>query len=345
MNTYNITTLELDLVKAIANKSLSTIKELIEPMDKTELEHPDVKKILENLFLAASRKSLPIVEYLLTSEKFYIDIDIQNNFALRKAISNNQLDIVDFLTTSDKLKQTISVTTYGPFTSVLTHACSQGNVEILKFLLTSPKLVQKPDIHLVLNNGESPLSAACRNANIEVVKFLLNDPAIKKENPQWKNVKDNSPLLAACYDGALEVFKYLLFSKELKEHWCLEEHKEMCAYIACCNGSLSILKFIVDNTENLQLNFIDEQHTPFLRAVYNFENDENHAEELIHYILYDLKYKPTQQEYGFLEQKKNAYNKTDVVLKMIEKRDLLLNLEGNLQNEKKGSKNKKANKI
>ena len=56
-------------------------------------------------------------------------------------------------------------------------ACAQGQLEIIKYLLTSAELTEHADIHAENDLG---FRSACLEGRLELVKYLLTSPDLKE---------------------------------------------------------------------------------------------------------------------------------------------------------------------
>jgi ankyrin repeat protein len=95
----------------------------------------------------------------------------------------------------------------------LLDACQDGDLDKVKFLLTSPELKIHAHIHYEKN---SALHNASRNGHLHIVKYLLTSTELQKHANIYS--KDSWALTVACNAGHLEVVKYLLTSPDLQAH-------------------------------------------------------------------------------------------------------------------------------
>ena len=119
-------------------------------------------------------------------------------------------------------------------------ACKNDDLEVIKFLLTSPKLKEHADIHASNDEG---FRSACAQGHLEVVKYLLTSPELKEHADI--HAKDDEGFIWACKNGHLELVKYLLTSAELKEHADVHADNDEGFRWACSDGQLEIVKFLI----------------------------------------------------------------------------------------------------
>ena len=97
----------------------------------------------------------------------------------------------------------------------LLKACYNGNLEIIKYLLTTPDLKVHANIHETesdfFNNEKNALMYACINGHLNIVEYLLTSPNLAehadihhKDNEGW------NALMVACHYEYLDIVKYLL---------------------------------------------------------------------------------------------------------------------------------------
>jgi ankyrin repeat protein len=129
----------------------------------------------------------------------------------------------------------------------LKDACKQGDLDNVKYLLTSPDLVQHAQINIEPDDWGAPLTIACENGHLHIVKYLLTSQELKKH----ANIKgeDGRALSEACVEGHLDVVKYLLASPDLKEHAEINKFSSIALKHAAYNGHLEIVKYLLASPE------------------------------------------------------------------------------------------------
>jgi hypothetical protein len=84
-------------------------------------------------------------------------------------------------------------------------ACACGDLEQIKYLLTSPDLHIHADIHIENDYG---FHIACQLANFELITYLLSS----EELPQQINIKNNFAVLRSEHFGFnLKTIQFLIF--------------------------------------------------------------------------------------------------------------------------------------
>ncbi len=125
-------------------------------------------------------------------------------------------------------------------------ACRKNNLNEVKYLLTSPQLLIKADIHTEMNLAL--FIASCSNY-VELAEYLLVSPELEKHIDI--DVSNGHTLYMACCHGNLEMTKFLLTSPKLNIHAKLTE-KDIS--ISCINNQIHILIYlnsIVDLNEHV----------------------------------------------------------------------------------------------
>ena len=132
------------------------------------------------------------------------------------------------------------------------NACKKGNLEVVKYLLTSTELKDNADIHVDNDYG---FRFACYYGKLEVVRYLLTSTDLKEHADIHAN--NDLGFTNACYNGYLEIIKYLLTSPELKDHADIHANNDEGFRYACVNEKLEIVKYFIfnykiDKNENIQ---------------------------------------------------------------------------------------------
>ena len=125
-------------------------------------------------------------------------------------------------------------------------ACSQGHLEVVKYLLTSAELKKHADIHAKDDLG---FRSACAQGHLDVVKYLLASPELTEHadiHTSNDDVFDGfDGFIWACENGHLEVVKYLLTSAELTEHADIHAKDDLGFLWACRCGHLEVIKYLI----------------------------------------------------------------------------------------------------
>src|SRR5574343_2070294 len=106
------------------------------------------------------------------------------NYKFIIACIDGNLDIVKYLLTSHDLRDHVNNIIIYNYGFML--ACTNGHLEIVKYLLTSPELKEHANIHTSNDEG---FKNACISNHIDVIKFLIFDMDIEKTNTVKKILK------------------------------------------------------------------------------------------------------------------------------------------------------------
>lgn len=136
-----------------------------------------------------------------------IDIDVLNN-GLEMACSNNQLDIVKFLLNSKEIpiNADINFSEFGIGCVALSSACKNNCLPIVKYLLTSDELKVKANLSL---NGNDAIIDACEKGHIEIVKYLLTSFS--------SNFDMYKVFTSASYYDKRDIVNFLIFDLKIEQ--------------------------------------------------------------------------------------------------------------------------------
>ena len=132
----------------------------------------------------------------------------------------------------------------------LLQVCEKGNLNIVKYLLTSPELTEHAYINYKNNNdGWNALTLTCEYGYLDIVKYLLTSSELKEHiDIHSKNSYGSNALILACSYGYLDIVQYLLTSPKLKENSDIH-HKDNDGYnalmIACANRCFDIVQYLI----------------------------------------------------------------------------------------------------
>ena len=119
-------------------------------------------------------------------------------------------------------------------------ACAQGQLEIIKYLLTSAELTEHADIHAENDLG---FRNACYQGHLEIVKYLLTSAELTEHADIHS--RNDLGFRSACLAGHLEIVKYLLTSPELTEHANIHAENDLGFIWACRYGRLEVVKYLI----------------------------------------------------------------------------------------------------
>ena len=96
----------------------------------------------------------------------------------------------------------------------LKYAAMYGNLNIIKYLLTSDELSTHSTL-LYEKDTICALGYACEYNQLEIVKYLLTSSELKK--PSNVHHIDDYPFITSVVRGNLDVIKYLIFDYKIKQ--------------------------------------------------------------------------------------------------------------------------------
>jgi ankyrin repeat protein len=147
-----------------------------------------------------------IMEKFLEESKNYDQVEI--DVAFQSACLNGDVEKVKYLLTSPQLKFHPDIHMDKEFG--LRAACMNGHLNVIKFLTTSPELKEHSDITY---DNETPLSVASLNNHLNIVKFFLESPILKKYS---KKINEQIAFVAACEKNNLDIVKYFIYERDIK---------------------------------------------------------------------------------------------------------------------------------
>lgn len=233
--------------------------------------NPDIIKILLKhpavdvncaLFGAVCGNRIELVQKLV--KDYEIDLSINDNYLIDKAVREGYVEIVQILADDDRVDCTSVIKTcliwgkYNIFKILMEKVDpSIENQELLRLACTLKKymitglLLKDPRVNPTINRQE-PLRVACKRGYYGIVKLLLKDPRV---NP---SVMDNYCLRWASRKGYSRIVKLLLdhnktkviFHSKCDYEWALQnwEIAEMMVYSS-------------DNRENIDQRIVDQYYS------------------------------------------------------------------------------------
>lgn len=152
----------------------------------------------------------------------------------------------------------------------LSHFCTQGNFEMVKFMLTHDLIKNKVNLH---HDNDSPVRLAAQYGNIEIVDYLLNSPSLK-EHANIHALNDYA-FVMSCINNELEMTKYLIKNHEKKIDFSQMEKPIFTANVYCFENK-EVLVFLLENHKITEIKALS----------HSFYNGEH---ELINYLIFDYK--------------------------------------------------------
>lgn len=215
--------IQVNLKKLIQADDLTTITFLLDQ------HHESMLPYLPFLFyFTCSSLKLNILKYLLNEFHIeqYVDIDkigdnnlnffqngIINTIFHRLNKDKNKINLLleqlDFLLFHPSIQPQLDLDfDNGRLLSSISY---NGDVDILKYLYTSPKFLKRPNITIDDSNA---LITACQEGHLDIIKYLLTSPDLNEHANIY--AKNHASLNRAFRKGHLHVIEYLLTSPELK---------------------------------------------------------------------------------------------------------------------------------
>ncbi len=227
------------------------------------------------LMFALKRNALTSIKYLLTKENLNIDYLLDNGFNLLLASAFYDKDkFINYL-----IEKGADVNVEGPKgmtpiiiaaskgffncvkvllesedtevdskdnngTTSLMHACKNGYIDIVKYLILAGA-----GVDLVDNDGCNTLMYASYNNQLNIVEYLLQNGGLSIINS--KNNNEETTLMLAAQRGFLEVVKLLIENNAYKNIRNL--NGETALMLAAREGHLEIVKLLVKNNANKDL--------------------------------------------------------------------------------------------
>ena len=179
-----------------------------------------------------------VLEQLINLSPIYLDINsINHNYRtpLYCSVSNNHLDIVELLLTSDKIDLTC---TNHKAERLLHCAINNGYLAIAKLLIQSKKI----DLQATDRQGKTPLYCAVRSRQSEIVKLLLASDRI--DLAAVEGCGGEYLLDLAINNGDLEMVKLLMASQQIHLNAMAGYNVLHCAII---ENHLEILSFLIQS--------------------------------------------------------------------------------------------------
>jgi hypothetical protein len=172
------------------------------------------------------------------------------------ACDNGNLDEVKYLITSDDLKITADV--HCENDRGLRLVCSRGHLNLIKYFLSSDDCKHSFSINTI---GSQPLisafNSACNSGQLNIIKYFLTLNDIKDSD----KFTINEGFCIACRNGYLEVVQYLLnFHKPKMEKfaWSSSMYSEYYYFNAlnqaCYCSKMDIVQYLINSIDNKQIN-------------------------------------------------------------------------------------------
>lgn len=142
----------------------------------------------------------------------------------------------------------------------LYESASQGNLEELKYILTSPELKLHPAIHFA---EDSALVVASSNGHIPILEYILNIPYYREQ------ALTNHSLLKAFLHNQLETAKFLLDSDTIPFKADIHAKEDYIFRELLMAKNKEILSYLIFDREISKTQYIEEYLT---RDSYNLND-------------------------------------------------------------------------
>lgn len=123
-------------------------------------------------------------------------------------------------------------------------ACNDGDLDQVRYWLTSPDLSIQADIH---SGSDLGFKIACKHGHISVVQYLLTSPELT-EHVDIHTEQDYG-FRWACIQGHLDIVRYFLTSTELTDYADIHVEVDDGFVAACINGHLPLVQFLLSAPE------------------------------------------------------------------------------------------------
>lgn len=250
------------------------------------------------------------------AEKNYNNLTLgELNHEFHIACIQGDLNLVKYLLTSSELKQHADIHFEKDECVVL--ACKYGQLGVLQYLLTSSDLKTHPDVHAQKGAG---FQWACTNGRLDIIKYFFFDPSISDNFNLEKHSYE--AIIRAIHADANKIVEYILNEPEITKH-NFNYNKGFILEAACECGRLDILKYLVDLPHfNKDLDFHFKNDTCFKGASYYGNLD------IVEFLIFDMKLEKTKEIENFISINNRNINK-DQIDRMFNARDLEIDLKNN----------------
>jgi hypothetical protein len=124
--------------------------------------------------------------------------------------------------------------------SINSRASDEDSFDDIRYLLTSPYLHVRPDIHA---DEDTLLRKACRHNRLDVVGFILTSPELTEHADI--HAREDYCIKTTCQHGYLELFKFLVTSPQLKETIDIHTQDDIAFRSAFTYEQVEILRYMI----------------------------------------------------------------------------------------------------
>lgn len=164
---------------------------------------------INSLLIVCKNNHLNIIEYFFTSDELKdrkkADGEVLAGLSVAAAYGN--LDIVKFLLKNENIEYIDINSNISAFIS----ACGSGELEIVKFLTSSPEI----KVHINPTKYYLGFKKACANNHINIAKYFLEDTNLLQElnGSNYREI-----FLATCHNNSVDCLDYILKTTYLEEY-------------------------------------------------------------------------------------------------------------------------------
>lgn len=199
------------------------------------------------------------------------------------------------------------------YNKALIWSCSDGYLDIVKYLLTNKDFPEPADIFFAEARA---LSLAIQKKHLNIVKFILTSPQLKyKIDIDYSNELFTS----VCYSN-LEMLEYLACSKELRKNLDLEKLKIEGFKNACDKNKTDLIDFFVNHPNpKYKVNVHTNNDIGFILAY------KNNNIDTINYLIFGCGLKKSKYINRQLHLKKKKNEKFNVEIEDLFEKGLIYN--------------------
>uniref|UniRef100_A0A7S0GNU7 Uncharacterized protein n=1 Tax=Amorphochlora amoebiformis TaxID=1561963 RepID=A0A7S0GNU7_9EUKA len=212
-----------------------------------------------SLHCAVLRNEFPMVWHLLVNGGKVIDVDAVNNKGrtpLHIACSKGNLEIAKLLVSS-KAKVEAYENKHGMTPLLL--ACGKGKLAMVQYLMDLKANAKAVDCH-----GNGPLNYAIFGKDSSTLKYLVDHSG---HVAYAANKQGNGPLHFAVMREEVSMVKYLVLNGKVVID-AINDKGRTSLHIASSKGNVQIAQFLVESTAKLEASGNKYRMTPLLLACY-----------------------------------------------------------------------------
>lgn len=220
-----------------------------------------------------------------------------------------KLQEVHYLLTSNELNKNAEINAiykgihYRSGQNALILACIGGHVDIVKYLLSFPEILNNINykdkegktaidyacaldsvdiLETILNTEEyfdynKALHLSCNLGKLNIVKYFLTSKHKHKFQLKSVDYHGKTPLMIACSQGHLNIVKFLLTSSDLEKNSNINEatiNKSTSLMYACLNNQIEIIDYLLTSDELKEHSRIHDRDENQNAAIYYCETLE-----------------------------------------------------------------------